>query len=390
MFHCALNLHIIQAVNSRDKKLKIISLLILCLIQHLGRKIFDNVKANKKKFLIKIALRCIIVIVVVVVMMCFVYHTSILVTVEKLQPDDEIEKRLISNLNISLANDLWMPYSGDNITGWPWDIVPNIVHYVLFETHTISYVHMLSLLSVVKIQQPDQIIIHCDCEQIDEGDENWARVIDYVNITNDITVYIEQIEKPTEIYGRTLNIGNFDASDVTRFRILSKYGGIYLDNNVFVCQPLNIFFKYELTLNWDEDQYLGSHVLLGNRNARFLKFAIHADGLPTQSVLYKYPNIFHRVTGQFGVDAAGVYPYFYSEYHDDWQTKFYTFHMVAARDNAISWTDWCLSNEKNIMCNNALNDDLIKMLDNTFGEMGRYVLFESKKFSDKFTEITPQ
>lgn len=88
-------------------------------------------------------------------------------------------------------------------------------------------------------------------------------------------MYIERTDKPTEIYGRKLGFGNFHASDVTRYRQLRKYGGIYLDNDMFVvCQSLNVFFKYEFTLDWDESQSLGSQVSIANRNARFLRFAL--------------------------------------------------------------------------------------------------------------------
>lgn len=186
----------------------------------------------------------------------------------------EKERKLIESLNITLENDFWFPESGDNVTGWSRNIVPNIVHNILFEHHQITYVHLLSLLSVIKIQKPDKIIIHCDCDEIDENDENWGRVLQEVNKTNQIQMIINTVEKPREIYGRKLRNGNQHASDVTRWRIMSEFGGIYIDNDVFICQPLNQFFKYEFTLDWDQGQALGSQVLIGNRNARFPKFVM--------------------------------------------------------------------------------------------------------------------
>lgn len=61
---------------------------------------------------------------------------------------------------------------------------------------------------------------------------------------------------------------------------------------------------------------------------------------------------------------------------------------MVARGNTISWKDWCLGDEKNIMWNAVFNDDLIKSLNNTFGEMGRYVLFGKKKLIDEIAENT--
>lgn len=249
---------------------------------------------------------------------------------------------------------------------------------------------MLSLLSVVKIQKPEQIIIHCDCDQIDENDEHWGRVLLEVNQTNQVTIIINKIKKPREIYGKKLRSGNQHASDVTRWRIMSEYGGIYIDNDVFVCQPLNRFFKYEFTLDWDAHQSLGSQVLIGNRNARFPKFVMktysaydrrrwyfNAGELPTKAILHKYPQLVHRVQKQFGVDAVRVCAYFYTEYHETWQKDFYTFHMVA-RGNKIQWKRWCLKSSTHFMWNTEFTDDFLLSLATTFGEMVRFVLLEKK------------
>lgn len=188
-----------------------------------------------------------------------------------------VEQQLIAKLNITLdrKEPPWLPDGGgDNITGWPQDIVPNVVHNILFQHHAITYVHMLSLLSVIKIQKPEKIIIHCDCDRLNADDENWMRIIGEVNKTNEISVHIETIERPTEIFGKKLRFLNHHASDVTRWRIMNEHGGIYIDNDVFICQPLNQFFKYEFTLGWEERDFLGSQVLIGNRNARFPKFVM--------------------------------------------------------------------------------------------------------------------
>lgn len=352
-------------------------------------RLFSN--SNKYSYK-KLCLKCFIISV-------FLAATIIAVTYEYFQyyprelTEDEIELRKIAKLNIRLDNNLWIPDGGDNITGWPRDIVPNIVHYVLFEQHNISYVHMLSIFSVVKIQKPDTIYIHCDCDEIDPTNANWQRVINLVNETNEVTIIVNPIERPSEIFGRKVSEGfrNFHGSDITRYRTLMKYGGIYIDNDVFVCQSLNRFRKFEFTLNWDEDQFLGSQVLIGNRNARFLKFVMetyksyeadqwyyNAGVLPTKAILYKFPHLVHRIKVKFGVDAPTVCPYFYKEYHDDWQTEYFTFHMVA-RGEEISWKGWCLGDDDHYMRNAKFNDDLIKSVNNTFGEMGRYVLFGTKE-----------
>lgn len=314
-----------------------------------------------------------------------------------LMSESAIEQRRIAELNIHLTNDIWIPNVGDNETGWPTDIVPNIVHYVLFEQHRISYVHMLSLFSVIRIHQPDVIYIHCDCRQLDGDDVNWQRVLKLVNATNDVVLLINEIQRPLEIYGRPIQKRylNFHASDITRYRTMRQFGGIYLDNDVFVCQPLHGFRRYEFTLNWETNEPLGSQVLIGHKNARFLKFVLdtykmydtrqwyyNAGALPTKAILDRYPQLVHRVRQKFGIVAPKACQYFYKEYHGDWQREYYTFHMLA-RGDAITgtWKNYCLGRADHFMKHVQFGDDVLRTMNNTFGEMSRFVLFGAKNIS---------
>lgn len=300
--------------------------------------------------------------------------------------------RIIANLNLRVHNERWLSERSNNITGWPTIIVPDIVHYILFEQHFISYSNMLSLLSVVRIHRPELIYIHCDCDEINQDDNNWIRVLRAVNETNRSLIHIRRIAKPTEINGMKIrkDYANFHASDITRFRLLSEFGGIYVDNDIFVVQPLHQFRKFEFTLNWDEDQYMGSQVLIGHKDARFLKAVLetynqaydtnrwyfNAGELPTKGILEKYPHLVHRMKVKFGVDAPVACKYFYIEYHPDWRTEYYTFHMLM-RGDTIQHKEWCFGSNDHPIKYAAVNDDLIKSLSNTFGEMARQVLFPS-------------
>lgn len=230
----------------------------------------DKLLSFRKYFSKRVFIR---VLIIVFILACIVAALII----HRMEPapisEEEKERLIIEGLNITLENDLWIPDGGDNVTGWVADIVPNIVHYVLFENHWISYVHMMSFMTVVRIQKPLKIIVHCDCDKMDDGDQHWERIIREVNKTNEIVVYVNKIERPTEIFGKKIQ-HYYHASDITRYRIMHTYGGIYIDNDVLITQPLNPLFKFEFTLNWDDGYPLGSQILLGNRNSRFAKFAI--------------------------------------------------------------------------------------------------------------------
>ena len=50
------------------------------------------------------------------------------------------------------------------------------------------------------------------------------------------------------------------------------YGGIYLDNDVYVVNSLDKYRRYEMTLGWEEvGKIVGNQVIISNQHARFLK-----------------------------------------------------------------------------------------------------------------------
>lgn len=317
---------------------------------------------------------------------CVVFVIVLVLFVTYLNSD----ARIIWNLKLQLDdNHEWTPNKYDNNTGWPTHIVPDIVHYILFDYHRISYSNMLSLLSVIRNHRPAMIWIHCDCEAIEAGDPNWTRVLHAANSTNITAIHIVRTVKPTEINGIHIKPenANYHASDITRYRLMSEYGGIYVDNDVFVCQSLHDLRRFEFTLNWDEGQYLGSQVLVGHKNARFLKMVLrtyeaydtnrwywNAGELPTKVILWKFPFVVHRIKKRFGVDAPVACQYFYKELHTMWTMDYYTFHM-AMRGNQISHKNWCLGDDDHPLKHAVFTDDLIKSMNNTFGEMARQVLW---------------
>lgn len=63
---------------------------------------------------------------------------------------------------------------------------------------------------------------------------------------------------------------------------------------------------------------------------------------------------------------------------------------MLARNDRINWKNWCLghNNYKHVMWDTLINDDLIKKLNTTFGEMSRYVLFGTKQLKGEVAKNT--
>ena len=52
-----------------------------------------------------------------------------------------------------------------------------------------------------------------------------------------------------------------------------QYGGIYVDNDIFVVNSLDKFRRYEMTVGFENmtEHVMGNQVLIAHRNARFLR-----------------------------------------------------------------------------------------------------------------------
>ena len=159
----------------------------------------------------------------------------------------------------------------NNVSGTFEFIVPNIVHFIHFDKTELSFVDYIVLRAVLLHQAPDKIFIHTNTPEAPLTGKYW----DWVRKDEKLwpLIHVVFLELPDKIFGQDLNDGFrvYHGSDIGRIRLLMNYGGIYLDNDVFVIKNLDKYRKYEFVLNWDEDQSLGTQVLIAHKDARFLK-----------------------------------------------------------------------------------------------------------------------
>lgn len=157
----------------------------------------------------------------------------------------------------------------DNETGLDRLIVPNIVHFIRFNKSEISFVDFVVIQAAYRNQRPDYIYLHTDTERF--TGRYWDAIQSDYGLMSRIRVL--PIEAPSEIFGQPLSEGwrYWHGGDVARIRTMMRYGGIYLDNDVYVIQNLDKYRKFEISINWDEEQFLGSQVIVAHKDARFLR-----------------------------------------------------------------------------------------------------------------------
>ncbi|XP_069679840.1 uncharacterized protein [Periplaneta americana] len=302
----------------------------------------------------------------------FLWHTSILTS---LRNTIEIRDSVVQNdkLHIPVTTEIISFEGFNNITGSNDGeyIVPNIIHFLRFKESNFSFVDAVCVLSAFRNHHPDKIMFHTDVESF--IGPYWEKIKN----TPGIVYEIVNVTLPTHIYGQKFSKGYhlWHAGDVTRIRILMKYGGIFLDNDVYVVQNFNKYRKYEFAIGWDENQCIGTQVLVANKKARFLKLWLesykqyyadqwyyNAGCKPTEEILYKRPELVHRVKLLFGVHM--LVHNLYKSYWNEWRKQI-SMHLLMRhrsyldKEHLDKWPEF--------------DENNIKYYNMTFGEMAREV-----------------
>lgn len=137
-------------------------------------------------------------------------------------------------------------------------LIPNVIHYVVFDKTSIDFVFYLSLLSALKIQKPERISIHCNCDHL--NGEYWDKI---KQIDSNKTITLNIIPKPTHVFGQLLS-SVYHASDVTRILILKSHGGIYLDSDVIIINNLDGLRNYDMVVGLPKQSFMGTQVMFSS------------------------------------------------------------------------------------------------------------------------------
>lgn len=254
------------------------------------------------------------------------------------------------------------------------NLVPKIVHFVRFGQPAISFIDLICIKAALLQIKPERLYIHSD---IPPSGKYWE-MLKHVEAMR----YVHR-DRPTEIFGKHISVVQH-ASDVARLEILMEYGGIYLDNDVYVCQPFDEFLNYTFTLGWPtKTEYIGNQILISTRNATFLhkyydlyhqfddsKWYYNAGELPTKAILHKDPDIAHTVPDNtFGVSVGLIYLIFLENVN--WH-KWHALHLLYRHRKYLTKDDPIAEH----------NPENIKKLNTTFGRMARLVYYGSENFVD--------
>jgi hypothetical protein len=218
------------------------------------RFIFRSVKRNKlfKLFLIVAA----------------VVITSVCILKASQEPDYFVDYLRGTSGSQGHSQEIFDFEGFDNENGSDTQIVPNIIHLIYLETTEIQFYQAMNIYSIYLNHAPELIFIHCD--NCSFHGHYWNEIKSIRSLFNRIK--LKPLKFHYTIFGVNYGWPHYHQSDVLRILVLMNWGGIFLDNDVYVVNSLNKYRKYEMTVSWDDpNQSVGVQVLIAHRNARLLK-----------------------------------------------------------------------------------------------------------------------
>ncbi|CAF0723013.1 unnamed protein product [Brachionus calyciflorus] len=223
---------------------------------------------------------------------------------------ETLEEKLLKSLYKFSYNQFIDFENFNNRKGSRKFIIPNVVHLLYLNTNEIKFYQAINIYSIFLNQNPDFILIHCnDCKF---SGHYWEQINSIKELKDKII--LNKIKFHETIFGQEYGWIEH-ASDTWRLMILMNYGGIYLDNDVFVINSLNKYRKYELSVGWESyKEVLGTQVLIAHRNARLLRAHFDAyrtaynssewyynAGIVPTNIVLNHSYMAHTVRRKFGV-----------------------------------------------------------------------------------------
>ncbi|XP_070559192.1 uncharacterized protein [Ptychodera flava] len=276
--------------------------------------------------------------------------------------------------NVEVRNALEYEQNWFNGTLRPQDhpVVPNIAHFVWFTCRDFTFYHLISLLSVYSVMKADRILFHTDCEPTGRW---WteAKLIPVLEVM--------LLEMPTSVFGHELNpFWSTHSADVARLRVLLEYGGVYFDPDVFVVNSLEPLRHYDFVMGRPREGRLNNAVIISRKDSRFLRlyyesykfynescYLCNSVEIPSR-IAYFNRNLIHIELFTLVCSVRDLWKIQLNE-NFDWKHTRYTLHFFVKTPLE------------------QLNPESIKTLNNTAGEVSRYVYYNMREVIP--TNITP-
>ncbi|XP_077496327.1 uncharacterized protein LOC144107191 [Amblyomma americanum] len=264
-------------------------------------------------------------------------------------------------------------YDADGSTAYKYEIVPDIIHIVRYNQTELTFMDVVHLRSMYLNHRPRTIMVHCSPCGFTGRFVNWTEGINFTFVSYDF---------PREVFGRKIQVPHH-STDVARLRILMRYGGIYLDRDVFVVRPLRRFLRYEATLTCPQGESIGNMLMIFHKDSRLLKlyhetyrefndslWYYNAGKLPTLRLVDKHPHLLNRMYSSLEISLDMIAMLYEPHAYPNWRDAYAMHTYISFRKQS----------QHDPLHNRDLDTATIRDLDNAMGQMARSVLFGTSDF----------
>ena len=271
-----------------------------------------------------------------------------------------IEATIPVNVTLSVSDDPLLTKNGSSKQANTYK-VPNIVHFIWFGTNKeMKFLNYISILSVHKIHKPELIMFHCNHLPVGPW---WEK------LWHQVPLEIHFLEPPGYIHGQKIS-HVYHQGDVAKIEILMQYGGIYLDCDVVVVNPMHELRVHDVTLGKEKHDKFIAGIIIARPNAPFLK--LWYESYRNNYRPHDWDYNCARVTYQIYLkrpDLMHVEPYrLTTPDADDWHQLWWF---------VIEWRHlFCVHVMQHLIWKDY-NPENIKQLESTFGETVRYIYYGS-------------
>ncbi|XP_023320869.1 uncharacterized protein LOC111695693 [Eurytemora carolleeae] len=258
-------------------------------------------------------------------------------------------------------------------------LIPNYIHYIRINQSELRFFEAVCMKSAFIIQRPEKLFVHTT--DLDLSGGYWDTLKKIPGFKEALVV--KRIIEPDQIHGVQF-YWTAHKADVVRLLVLKKYGGIYLDNDIYVINSLDQYRRYEFVLGWPPGEWIGNMMMMANKHARFLYHILDTYKMyrpdvwyynggekPVKEILSLYPGLVHNEPHRLGV-TTNIAHFFYVE-KQLWDPEVWTFYydslhlLIGHRPDIDPRYDECTE----------FTEENIRWLDMSVAMMFRYTWFGS-------------
>jgi len=225
-------------------------------------------------------------------------------------------------------------------------LIPNYLHYIRINRTYLRFFEAVCMKSAFLIQRPERIYLHSDVGEV--TGPHWDHLLAIPGFKE--VLVMQRVTVPETVFGTSFYWIAHKA-DVLRLLILKRYGGIYMDNDVYVINNLDHYRRYEFTLGWPNNEWIGNMLLMANKDARLLSRLVDLYQLfrpdiwyynggekPVREILYRNPELVHNEKVRLGV-STNVAWFFYVRKEiwkpEQWTKDYDTVHLLIGHRHDI-------------------------------------------------------